>query len=167
MNQKKFALKDLFKVFFTEDHSRFLEFINEYGVNSVEKQDKRSVLMYCILQKKENFALELIHNGADINYQDKQGYTALHFAVQENLHDVVSSLLTNHADVNKSDINGNTPLWRAMYNRKVISHSIIIALLTAGADINKQNNHGIAPSKYLDDSVEEVIEWLNNNKTKI
>jgi len=162
MKPKKYSLKDLFRVLFTDDPSQFTEFKNEYGINSVEKQDKRSLLMYCILQKKENFAIDIIKENVDINYQDKQGYSALHFAVQENLQNIVFALLDKNADVNISDINGNTPLWRAMYNRRIINHSIILALLKAGADINKQNNYGIAPSKYLDDSVEDIIKWLNN-----
>jgi ankyrin repeat protein len=163
MNIKKFTLKDLFKVLVTDDHSLFTEFVSEYGINGIEKQDKRSILMYCILQKKNEYAIELIENGVDLNYQDKQGYTALHFAVQENSNDIVFSLLANGAKIDISDINGNTPLWRAMYNRKQINHSIIIDLLKAGANIHQQNNYGIAPSKYLDDSTEDVNQWLKNN----
>ncbi|MDR2232309.1 MAG: ankyrin repeat domain-containing protein [Tannerella sp.] len=149
MQLKEFKLKDLFMVMEKNDLSSFNNFVKTYGINSCEEKDKRNLLMYSIIQKKDVFSEELINWGIDLNYQDKQGYSALHFAVQENNLYIVDYLLKKEVDFDIVDINGNTPLWRALFNQKKIDNNIIISLLEAGADLNKHNNHGVAPLKFI------------------
>jgi ankyrin repeat protein len=162
IEKKEYTLNELFQVFVKNDSTLFTDFLNNYGVNSVEKKDKRNLLMYSILQKKENYAKLLIEQGINVDYQDKLGYSALHFAVQENCLDIVLLLIRKKASIDIVDNNGNTPLWRGMYDRRKIDHRIIIELLNAGADIHKKNNYGIAPEKYIDDSTEEVKIWMES-----
>ena len=161
---KEFTLKELFQVLVKDDLSLFMDFVENFGINSVEKRDKRNLLMYCIVQKKENFAKFLIERGIHIDYQDKTGYSALHFAVQENCLDIVSLLISKNATVDITDNNGNTPLWRGMFDRKKINPQIIIQLLEAKADICRKNNYGIAPEKYLVDCVEDIKKWVEEDK---
>ena len=81
---KKYDLKDLMKVLVGNNSKQFDDFMESYGINCIEKKDGRNLLMYCILQKKNEYATKLINFGIDLNYQDKTGFSSLHFAVQEN-----------------------------------------------------------------------------------
>ena len=160
MKLKEFTLKELYQVLLKEDTTLFTKFINDFGINSVETEDKRNLLMNCILEGKENYAKLLIEEGINLEYQDTLGYSALHFAVQENNLNVVQLLIGKNANVNISDNNGNTPLWRGMYDMS--DSQIIIELIKAGADIKKKNNHGVSPEEFLEDLPEDVKLWVEN-----
>ena len=164
MAKKEFTLSELFQILVKDDLSLFMNFVEQFGIDSVEKKDKRNLLMYCILQKKEEFAKFLIEQGINTDYQDKTGYSALHFAVQENCLDIVSLLISKNATVDITDSNGNTPLWRGMFDRRKINPQIIIKLLEAKADIYRKNNHGIAPEKYLVDCTDDIKIWVEEHK---
>jgi ankyrin repeat protein len=147
--KNEYTLKNLMKMFVENDVKLFEEFIEKYGLNCTEKTDKRNLLMYCILQKKNEFAKILIEMGIDLNYQDSSGYSALHFAAQENNLEIITILIKNNIKIDLVDNNGNSALWRAAFNCKKIDREIIMELIKAGADIHKINNHGIAPEKFL------------------
>ena len=70
-----------------------------------------------------NFVLELIRNGADINFQDEQGYTTLSWAAYEGKTEIVKKLIAYNADVNIQDNNedesGNTALMMAARDNRV------------------------------------------------
>jgi ankyrin repeat protein len=72
------------------------------------------------------------------------GWTALHFAAQEWLVDVVRALIEAGASVDARDAHGNTPLWRAVFNSQRRGE-IIQILRRAGADANAANSHGVSP----------------------
>ena len=99
----------------------------------------------------------LLQNGADINAQDDDGKTALHYAVsssrvrselyeQEQV-DLLDTLLTKGANPNIKDKNGNTVLAEAL--QATIGQHIGIMelgrLLDAGADPNLANNESKTP----------------------
>ena len=58
----------------------------------------------------------LIRAGADVNYHDHYGITALHAAVRNRHINCVSKLVKAGGDVNKRNINGCTPLMTAIQN---------------------------------------------------
>ncbi|GAB3203252.1 TPR repeat protein [Pontibacter aydingkolensis] len=99
----------------------------------------------------------LLNNKADINAQDDDGKTALHYAVsssrvrselyeQEQV-DLLDTLIARGADPNIKDKNGNTVLAEAL--QATIGQHIGIMelgkLLEAGADPNIQNNEAKTP----------------------
>ncbi|MBD0392011.1 ankyrin repeat domain-containing protein [Wolbachia endosymbiont of Pentalonia nigronervosa] len=58
---------------------------------------------------------DYIKKGVVVNAKDKDGWTSLHYAVQNNRNEVVGVLLNNKADVNaKTTDKGNTPLHIAV-----------------------------------------------------
>ncbi|MDQ7055528.1 MAG: ankyrin repeat domain-containing protein [Persephonella sp.] len=59
-----------------------------------------------------------IAKGADVNYQDEKGGTALHWAVFYGHKDIVKLLLMQGADPLIKDRNGITPVDVAKINRK-------------------------------------------------
>jgi len=52
----------------------------------------------------------LIRKGADINHQDKDGVSCLHYAVARKLLEAATLLIKNKADLNLKDRIGRTPL---------------------------------------------------------
>lgn len=82
---------------------------------------------------------DLMAYGADVNAQNKQGMTALLYALRANNRDLVKEILTlNDTDVNISNVLGQSPLYWAAY----IGDDIVVnALLTLGADYNKKTNN--------------------------
>ena len=84
----------------------------------------------------------LLLNGADPNIKNKQGATALHWAITQNNENLVRILFKYKADPNIADNNGNTPLHHASSRGDNIS---ILLLLQAGANPNAQNLMGSSP----------------------
>lgn len=81
-----------------------------------------------------------ISNGADVNAQDRAGWTSLMLAAWYNQNpDIVRILLKAGADVN-AQVNGTTALmFAAMLNS---NPEVITALLNAGADVKAKNIWG-------------------------
>jgi uncharacterized protein len=89
-------------------------------------------------------AERLIAEGCEIDRQDSQGWTPLHFAAQEWSVPVASVLIAKGALVDLKDGHGNTPLWRAVFNSRGRG-DLIALLLKAGADPDVANAHGVSP----------------------
>ena len=60
-----------------------------------------------------NFVDSLLQNGADINFPDKHGQTALHEIARGWHPNIVRFALEHNADINKADAFGRTPLHLA------------------------------------------------------
>ena len=81
----------------------------------------------------------LIKAGAQIDAQDYQGATALHFASQYNFSSGLSFLLENQADINKKTLDGETPLHIAIQTN---SHNTLKILLFHHADSTVYTKRG-------------------------
>jgi len=86
----------------------------------------------------------LIALGADVNAADKNGWTPLHFAAQENAAKAVELLLRAGASVDVPDKQGNTALFRAVSSFRGDGTTIQL-LRQHGADPYLANNHGNSP----------------------
>jgi len=84
----------------------------------------------------------LILAGANINQQDKIGWTTLHHAVQRYNLPATHLLLKSGVDLEMKDDYGNTPLLRAVFESNG-KGEIIKLLLNSGADIYNKNDLGI------------------------
>jgi ankyrin repeat protein len=78
--------------------------------------------------------------GANVNWRDQGGYTALIWAVCGNRPlEIVNALIAAGADVNVQDRFGRTALmWATLHDRL----EIVNALIEAGADLNVQTERG-------------------------
>jgi ankyrin repeat protein len=124
------------------------------GENLLEKlssKDKegRTPLINATIENQYDTVKVLIEKRANVNEQDNNGYSALHFASQNYYINIAKLLIESNADVNIKDLHGNTPLFRAVFN-SMGRGEMISLLLTNGADKNSCNKHGISPLKLAD-----------------
>ena len=95
---------------------------------------------------------ELVDKGINVNAQDINGWSALHFAVQEQSYTAVKALLENGADTDLLESNGNSALHKAVFYSNN-NNDIISLLLVYGANPDTANNHGVTPR-----SLAQVVE---------
>lgn len=134
------------------------KYIQQHGLNALD-ENKREILSILILEKKVNLSMYLIHNtNIDLNHKDKNAYTPLHFAVQNNLHPVVCSLLEKGAAVDALDKFGNTPLFKSVTEK--VDPTIIRALIDHGANPNKTNVFGYSPLTFILKSMPDIAKIL-------
>ena len=87
-----------------------------------------------------NEVIDMLHGGMPINSRDKDGYTALYWAVFNNHTEVVDELLGNGADVNVRNSSYDwTPLHAAAHSNNT---DMIKVLLEHGAERSIRNNRG-------------------------
>lgn len=87
----------------------------------------------------------------DPNEADRAGWTALHFAVQNNDPEITAMLLNAGASTSVVDLHGNSPLFRAVFSSKG-DKACVMLLLNAGADPDQVNDHGVSP-RFLSQSI--------------
>jgi ankyrin repeat protein len=104
----------------------------------------RSDLHYAARDGNLTLAEKLIHQGADVNLTDKQGWTPLHFAAQAESAGVATRLLDAGARIDPKDAHGNTPLFRAVFASAGGGETITL-LRARGADPASVNKHGQTP----------------------
>lgn len=115
----------------------------EFGIDATDG-DRRTALINAVACKNRDLINYLIDNGANINHQDRIGYSALHFCAQEKLVDIADHLLAKGANPNLVDLHGNSPLWTAVFNSKT-EMGVVQTLLLHGANPDIVNNHGRSP----------------------
>jgi glycerophosphodiester phosphodiesterase len=99
------------------------------------------------LATKSNFVAIvklLVEAGVDVNYQNKQGETALHVAAQYGFDECAKALLEGSGD-NKIDVDipEHTFAWTPLFNACIDDHLSIVELLAAaGADLQRYDNSG-------------------------
>ena len=83
---------------------------------------------------------KLIAAGADVNAENRDGVTPLHWAASQRYHLGVKALIAASANVNTQSDAGSTPLHWALDRLE-----IVLELITAGADVNIRDNSGNTP----------------------
>jgi len=80
----------------------------------------------------------------NVNLADRDGWTPLHAAAQNNDAETARFLLDSGAIVDPQDSYGNTPLFRAVFNSRD-SGELIELLRQRGADAESKNKSGVSP----------------------
>lgn len=110
--------------------------IDKYGRND---------LINNVIDNHVDEVVRLIKSGADINFQDKKGWTPLHFASQSFNQKMIVHLLNNGADPNKKNIHGNTPFFTALFNCKGVETNIFEQFKIKSGNPQIRNNDGVSP----------------------
>lgn len=152
---------EMFDLFEEKDFSKVENFIKKYGIDAVDR-DGRNLLINFIVEGDKKNALKLIQayqeKGLDLDQADSEGWTPLHFAVQEGLFPIIEKLIEAGASINKQEEYGRTPLFIAIFNR--LPNKIVKYLIEHGADISISNNEGISARQFLS---KELERWINNH----
>lgn len=80
-------------------------------------------------EKLAIIASQLPH--VDVNFQDTEGKTALHYAAEKGYRDLIATLLSEKADTTIQDKNGKTPLMLAQESEQILAESLLKRALSA------------------------------------
>ena len=133
---------------------------NGANLNTRRKYDKCTPLM-SVTQScgiyEEQLVTWLVDNGANVDLQDKDGLTALHYACKtDNSCEVVSCLIKNGANINACTGNKVTPLMRAA---KKGNSDVVSLLIAHGANVDLQDKDGDTAFHYTaceEDSLDKM-----------
>ena len=144
-------------VYSAEDDA--IDLIRESGVN-IPDGEARTPLIHATREGKHGIIEWLLAHGADIDHQDRNGWSALHVAVQTGNLDTVELLLRHGASVSLLDVYGNAPLWRAVFDANG-SYELVRVLLSHKADAHVKNKAGRSPVDFAvevgDDSLVTIL----------
>lgn len=138
---------------------------SNYSVSEVNTICKYSESLFFIAVKNNNYLASklLIEKGADVNFQNEAGVSALHIAARvdtPNMDRIFELLLHSRSlNINIKDAEGYTPLMRAVEFEKI---SVVRALVRLGADKNVKNNYGHTAV----DLAKNISEGAKNNEEK-
>ena len=107
--------------------------------------NKKSEMLVQEINKREpnlNLVSDLIVLGANLDWQNNDGWTALHWCAYFNHPEIAKMLLDAGADVNIQDEDGYTALHVSAFNNRI---EITQVLIDAGADKTIPNNDGELP----------------------
>lgn len=91
------------------------------------------------LYRNADFTKQMLKAGADVNAKDKNGWTPLMVASQEDLSGYANFLVQSGADPNVKDNRGRTALMIAAQHENALSMEVLIK---AGADLNAKDSIG-------------------------
>ncbi|MDB4668808.1 ankyrin repeat domain-containing protein [bacterium] len=92
-----------------------------------------------------------LDKGVDVNLEDDQRQTALHYAARYGFVEIASLLINNGADIDKKNYQGDSALIFAIEEN---SFSIVDLLIKKGADANSRTNRRI---KYSDEPEKWIV----------
>ena len=133
--------------------------VDEFGRNKLHHASNNGVVLT---------VKKLLDEGIDIDAQDVNGWTALHFAAQNNHFKTLDLLLEYNANPNIHDKQGNGPLWTASIHANGKCQGVL-SLLKAQADPHHKNKHGRSPvyiTKTMQNGLEEAFApYVNQTST--
>lgn len=118
--------------------------VKSHGIDAFDG-DRRTALIWASFYGQTALIKWLVQNGADVNFQDRNGFSGLHFCGQEQKADAAKILIGYGANPNIKDAHGNSPLWTALFNAKGNFETVMV-LRTHGADPTPKNLHGRSPN---------------------
>lgn len=127
----------------TTSPDEVIHLIEQGGVDVLDGEARTPLIRSACAGNKKLVAW-LLSKSANVNHQDRNGWAALYFAVQEKHLDVVLYLLESGASIDCKDTYGNTPLWRATFDARG-QYDLVKLLMARGANPNSKNNADRSP----------------------
>lgn len=104
--------------------------------NRTKKNKASSALMEAVVDGQYEIVKLLIEKGADVNAKDRDGWTALLWAIHYEYPEIIKLLVENGADINVKTPDGRTPLTLAI---RADMHDTSKYLINKGADVDTKN----------------------------
>lgn len=126
------------------------EDFDPYELMMITPQKKAQMIIDALRSgnTNKNLVETLIAMGADINWQDEDGWTALNYAISFDNVNICKMLIEAGADPNSRDIDNKTPVHYAARTWKGNSE-ILLLLLDAGGEVNvRDRDWGWTPLMY-------------------
>ena len=126
-------------------HSAVAKYLANEAPRIVEKMQTDELGKKLLEASKKGKTAEvkrLISKGANLDWQDKNGWAPLHYASHYGKAKTVVLLVSKGADISQATNDGVTPLYIASQYGKT---DIVQLLISKGADINKAKKNGWTP----------------------
>lgn len=104
-----------------------------------ESDDLFALFENIVYQDDNEAFFALIDNGADVNLQNKYGWTLLHITIRRDRREMVHYLINKGADIDRVDGVGWTPLMEAIMDDMP---ELCGYLVEKGADVSIANHRG-------------------------
>jgi uncharacterized protein len=153
-------MKDIFQSIRTKNNEDFLSIINNIDINILNEY-KQNLLQESISYDNLLTAKFLIENGIDLNNQDSDGKTSLHYCASFNNYSIAEKILEAKGNINLCDNFGNNPLWVAVFNARG-EYELVKLFLQYDADVNNKNKSNKSPLDFaIQISDEDLVTILN------
>lgn len=133
----------IFEVVRNRNFDEYLSIISNTSINVLNK-DRQNLLQEAIAFNADEIAKEIIQRDIDLDSQDKNGQTSLHYVALYGKLNLAKLILEKGATINIFDKYGNNPLWTAVFNARG-NYEIIKIFLKYGADPLSRNGSGKSP----------------------
>ena len=105
----------------------------------------RNDLINAVIDNNMQEVIRLLQSGMEVNKKDDNGWTALHFAAQNNCYEQAKVLIEYGAEIDSQDSIGNAPLFKALFSYAGNDTGLIKLLLEKGANPDLKNYYGNSP----------------------
>jgi ankyrin repeat protein len=125
------------------DNEKVKQLLLEVGVDAADGY-LRTSLLWATFFNNITLLNWLIDKGANLNHQDRNGDSALHFAGQEKRLACAELLIDKGANLELSNLYGNTPLWTAIFNSRGDT-TLVRLFIQQGANLDHLNKNQKTP----------------------
>ncbi|MBF0548529.1 MAG: ankyrin repeat domain-containing protein [Candidatus Riflebacteria bacterium] len=157
---------DIFQLIRSQDNDRFFSLLKTIDLN-IRNEFGQNLLHEAIACANTLAGVELIKCGINVNSQDSQGLTPLHFAASYRNQVLAKLILEHGGDLLIVDNHGNNPLWTAVFNARG-NYEIVEMLTKSGGDAFQKNKHSKSPldfAKQIGDLT--LVALLSKNNLKV
>ena len=150
-------------------YKRLSEFYSLVMGGSINEKDEfgYGILHSAISSEFDEAAIYYIEHGGDVNAQDNNGATALHYCAAYKNKIIAKRLAEVGASFEIADRHGNEPLWTALNACTSTDISIFELYLNYTDRINIKNNYELSPldlAQNMND--QELINLMKNGNNK-
>lgn len=116
---------------------------------TVASEGSSQIFELALKGKLDEIDRRLADGRSDVNSVNRDGFAALHFAVQEGHVDLVTYLIARGAAISLASATGVTPLFMVPLAPRSVQIALVELLLAAGADVGHRNREGVTARRYL------------------
>lgn len=134
---------DLFGIVASNSEKEFYSAINKSNINVVNEFGQ-NLLHEAVANNSTKLGLELIRRGIDVNHQDSEGSTPLHYAGMHQTEELARAILEAGGNPSIKDVFGNNALAAAVVHPQR-NDKIVKMMFQHGADPRSKNKAGVSP----------------------